>query len=173
MNVSVERYKRKKNVSLPDSEMLYYIRQKTGTVRVMDIDKLAASVEAKSSLTKGDMKHCVQAFVEELRLSLTQGDKVKVKGLGTFHITLSSVGSVKEKDCTVRSIRKVNVRFVASKELQLVNASHATTRGENNVEFVMGGKNEGDGNDSGEGGGNEGGSGGGNDGGGEAPDPAA
>lgn len=172
MNVSVERYKRKKNVSLPDSEMLYYIRQKTGTVRVMDIDKLAASVEAKSSLTKGDMKHCVQAFVEELRLSLTQGDKVKVKGLGTFHITLSSVGSAKEKDCTVRSIRKVNVRFVASKELQLVNASHATTRGENNVEFVMAGKNEGDGDGSGEGGGNEGGSGGGN-GGGEAPDPAA
>lgn len=36
MNVSVERYKRKKNV------------------RVMDIDKLAAAVEAKSSLTQGD-----------------------------------------------------------------------------------------------------------------------
>lgn len=171
MDVSVERYKRKKNVSVPDSEMLFYIRQKAGTVRVMDIDKLAAAVEAKSSLTKGDMKHCVAAFVEELRLSLTQGDKVKVKGLGTFHITLSSEGSAKEKDCTVRSIRKVNVRFVASKELQLVNASHATTRGENNVEFVMGGKNEGNGNGdgSGEGGGNEGGSGGG----GEAPDPSA
>ena len=67
-------------------------------------------------------------FVEQLRLSLTQGDKVKIDGLGTFHITLCSEGTEKEKDCTVRSIRKVNVRFVADKALHLVNASHTSTK---------------------------------------------
>ena len=96
MNVLVERYQRRKYVNQPDSQMLYYVRQKSGTVRVMDINKLADAIEANSSLTAGDVKHSIEAFVEQLRLSLTQGDKVKIDGLGTFHITLSSEGAEKE-----------------------------------------------------------------------------
>ena len=161
MNVLVERYQRRKYVNQPDSQMLYYVRQKSGTVRVMDINKLADAIEANSSLTAGDVKHSIEAFVEQLRLSLTQGDKVKIDGLGTFHITLSSEGAEKEK---VRNIRKVNVRFVADKALQLVNTSHATTRGENNVDFILAGKGDGEDAD----GGNSGSGGSG-----EAPDPAA
>ena len=90
MNVLVERYQRRKYVNQPNSQMLYYVRQKSGTVRVMDINKLADAIEANSSLTAGDVKHSIEAFVEQLRLSLTQGDKVKIDGLGTFHITLTS-----------------------------------------------------------------------------------
>ena len=174
MNVSVERYQRRKYVSQENSPMLYYVRQKSGTVRVMDVEKLADAIEANSSLTAGDVKHAIEAFVEQLRLSLTQGDKVKIDGLGTFHITLCSEGTEKEKDCTVRSIRKVNVRFVADKALHLVNASHTSTRSENNVEFVLASKGDTEGGNAG--GGNTGGvgnsGGGGNSGGDEeAPDP--
>lgn len=75
MNVSVERYQRRKYVSQENSPMLYYVRQKSGTVRVMDVEKLADAIEANSSLTAGDVKHAIEAFVEQLRLSLTQGDK--------------------------------------------------------------------------------------------------
>ena len=82
MNVLVERYQRRKYVNQPDSQMLYYVRQKSGTVRVMDINKLADAIEANSSLTAGDVKHSIEAFVEQLRLSLTQGDKVKIDALG-------------------------------------------------------------------------------------------
>ena len=145
--------------------MLYYIRQKSGNVRVMDIDTMATAIESKSALTAGDVKHTIEAFVEQLRASLTQGDKVKIDGLGTFHITLCSEGTEKEKDCTVRSIRRVNVRFVADKALHLVNASHTSTRSENNVEFVLASKGDTEGE-------NAGGGGGGNTGGEEeAPDP--
>ena len=171
MNVLVERYQRRKYVNQEDSQMLYYVRQKSGTVRVMDVNKLADAIEANSSLTVGDVKHSIEAFVEQLRLSLTQGDKVKIDGLGTFHITLSSEGTEKEKDCTVRSIRKVNVRFVADKALRLVNTSHTSTRGENNVDFILAGKGETENEGSGGGGGNTGGGSGGGS--GEAPDPAA
>ena len=98
---------------------------------------------------------------------------MKIDGLGTFHITLSSEGTEKEKDCTVRCIRKVNVRFVADKALHLVNTSHTTTRSENNVDFVLAGKGDAKGGSEGGGadGGNGGGSGEGDD--GETPDPAA
>ena len=84
MNVLVERYQRRKYVNQEDSQVLYYVRQKSGTVRVMDVNKLADAIEANSSLTAGDVKHAIEAFVEQLRLSLTQGDKVKIDGLGTF-----------------------------------------------------------------------------------------
>ena len=144
--------------------MLYYIRQKSGNVRVMDIDTIATAIESKSALTAGDVKHTIEAFVEQLRASLTQGDKVKIDGLGTFHITLCSEGTEKEKDCTVRSIRRVNVRFVADKALHLVNASHTSTRSENNVEFVLASKGDTEGENAGGGGGNTGGEE-------EAPDP--
>ena len=180
MNVLVERYQRRKYVNQEDSQVLYYVRQKSGTVRVMDVNKLADAIEANSSLTAGDVKHAIEAFVEQLRLSLTQGDKVKIDGLGTFHITLSSEGTEKEKDCTVRSIRRVNVRFVADKALHLVNTSHTATRkdeiyiiltsggSENNVDFVLAGKGEGetDGSDDGNGGNDKPG------GGGVTPDPS-
>ena len=171
MDVLVERYQRKKYVNQEDAPLLYYIRQKSGNVRVMDVDTMATAIESKSSLTAGDVKHTIEAFVEQLRLSLTQGDKVKIDGLGTFHITLTSDGTETMKDCTVRSIRRVNVRFVADKALKLMNTS---TRSENNVNFVLGGK--GDGSDSGNGGSDDdssSGSGGNKPGGGEAPDPAA
>ena len=168
MDVLVERYQRRKYVNQEDAPMLYYIRQKAGNVRVMDVDTMAAAIESKSSLTAGDVKHTIEAFVEQLRLSLTQGDKVKIDGLGTFHITLTSDGTEVKKDCTVRSIRRVNVRFVADKALHLVNTSHTATRSENNVDFVLAGKGEGetDGSDDGNGGNDKPG------GGGVTPDPS-
>ena len=171
MNVLVERYQRRKYVNQENSQMLYYVRQKSGTVRVMDVNKLADAIEANSSLTAGDVKHSIEAFVEQLRLSLTQGDKVKIDGVGAFHITVSSERTEKEKDCTVRSIRRVNVRFVADKALRLVNTSHTSTRSENNVDFVLAGKGEAENEGSGGEGGNTGGGTGGGS--GEAPDPAA
>ena len=120
MDVLVERYQRRKYVNQEDAPLLYYIRQKSGNVRVMDVDTMATAIESKSSLTAGDVKHTIEAFVEQLRLSLTQGDKVKIDGLGTFHITLTSDGTETMKDCTVRSIRRVNVRFVADKALEAI-----------------------------------------------------
>ena len=40
MEVSVERYQRKKYVNQENSPVLYYIRQKAGTAKVVDIDAL-------------------------------------------------------------------------------------------------------------------------------------
>ena len=51
MNVLVERYQRRKYVNQENAPMLYYIRQKSGNVRVMDIDTIATAIESKSALT--------------------------------------------------------------------------------------------------------------------------
>ena len=46
MDVLVERYQRRKYVNQEDAPMLYYIRQKAGNVRVMDVDTMAAAIES-------------------------------------------------------------------------------------------------------------------------------
>jgi len=159
MNVLVERYLRKKNQNQKDSKKLYYMRQKVGEVRVMDIDKISELIQSNCALTKGDVKHALEAFVEQLRESLTQGNKVKIDGMGTFHITLSSNGSELEKDCSVKSIRRVYVRFVPDKALKLVNSYYAATRSANNIEFAMAKKDDNTDNGSGTGSDNGNGSG--------------
>ena len=67
MDVLVERYQRRKYVNQEDAPMLYYIRQKAGNVRVMDVDTMAAAIESKSSLTAGGGEETIQGIVEEVR----------------------------------------------------------------------------------------------------------
>ena len=80
-----------------------------------------------------------------------------------------------EKDCTVKSITRVNLRFKVDNSLRLANDSTATTRGgDNNMVFeLLSDKKNAAGGDGGSPD-NPNGSGGGEDGdnNGEAPDPA-
>ena len=119
MNVSVERYQRRKYMSQENSPMLYYVRQKSGTVRVMDVEKLADAIEANSSLTAGDVKHAIEAFVEQLRLSLTQGDNVKIDGLGTFSVTARPNREVEDPlKIRAESIKLKGIGFKPSPKLK-------------------------------------------------------
>ena len=137
MEVSVERYQRKKYVNQENSPVLYYIRQKAGTAKVVDIDALAEDIQTNCALTTGDVKHTIEALVEQLRKVLTQGNKVKIEGLGTFHMTLTCLPGETEKECTGKNIKRVNVRFIPDKAMKLVNASRSMTRSPNNVNFAL------------------------------------
>ena len=107
MDVLVERFQRRKDVTDPNSQKLYYLRQKPKTL------------------------------VEEIQANLANGDKVKLNQLGTLHMTFRCPGVEKSEDCTVRNISKVNIRFVPDKELKLVNGSTAATRSPANVSFAL------------------------------------
>ncbi len=128
MDVLVERFQRRRIVSDKSSPMLYYLRQKPKTCGTVDIDVLAASIQKNCAMTKGDVKHVIEALVEEIQANLANGDKVKLNQLGTLHMTFRCPGVEKSEDCTVRNISKVNIRFVPDKELKLVNGSTAATR---------------------------------------------
>ncbi len=95
-------------------------------------------------------------------------------GLGIFYTTLTCPGVEMEKDCTVKNITRVNLRFKVDNSLRLANDSTATTRGgENNMMFeLLSEKKAASGEDSGEDSGDDN-KGEGNSSGGEAPDPAA
>lgn len=169
MSVPVKRYLRRTNLSDPNSSLKYYLRQEAGSYKVITMEKIAQRMERVGSLTAQDALHTIQNFIIELRNELVEGNRVKVDGLGTFHITFSCDGSEEEKDCTVKKIKQVKVKFFVENSLRLVNESIATTRGaQNNVQFYIKGESAAATNnavvpDGGNGGGDDSGSGGGDD----------
>lgn len=138
MAIPVMRYKRKKNLNDPLSPECYYLQRVPGHTRTYTLEDVAREIETIGALSIEDVVHVMQAFVRRLRIVVTKGDKVKIDGLGTFHITFNCNGTDEEKECTVRSIRKVNLRFAVDNTLRLVNDAITTTRrGENNVQFAI------------------------------------
>ena len=48
MDVLVERYQRRKYVKQADAPLLYYRLQKSGNVRVRDVETMATAIESKT-----------------------------------------------------------------------------------------------------------------------------
>ena len=140
MSIAVMRYKRNKIATDKSSPELYYLKPVPGHTRTYSIEDVAREIEVTGGLSAEDVGHTMKSFVRCLRMILTRGDKVKVDGLGTFHVSFNCKGTAEEKDCTVRNIRKVNIRFAVDNTLRLVNDSIASTRGgANNIEFYING----------------------------------
>lgn len=172
--VTVVRYKRRKRIADEESPMVYALKPKSGEAKIYSIETLAREIESIGSLSVEDVSHVMKSFVRAMKKVLVSGDKVKVEGLGIFYTTLTCPGVEVEKDCTVKSISRINLRFKVDNSLRLANDSTATTRGgDNNMVFelytdkksVAGGNGGSD--DSGDSGKGDGGDNG------ETPDPAA
>lgn len=171
--VSVVRYQRRKKVADDKSPMVYAIKPKPGEAKTYSIESLAREIEMVGALSEEDVAHVMRSFVRAMKRVIVDGNKVKVDGLGIFYTTLTCAGVEVEKECTIKNISRINLRFRVDNSLRLANDSTATTRGgENNMVFEL--VSKGSSTSGGEGGGNGGGGneGGGNDGDdGEAPDP--
>ena len=114
------------------------VETKPGTSKVHTIEMIASDIETIGSLSQEDVTHVMKAFVRRMKKVLVEGNRVKVDGLGTFYITLKCPGVETEKDCVVKNIAKVNLRFMVDNGLRLANSSTATTRsGDNNIDFVI------------------------------------
>lgn len=169
--VTVVRFKRRKRIGDEKSPMVFALKPKSGEAKIYSIEFLAREIETIGSLS------VKESFVRAMEKVLVAGNKVKVDGLGIFYTTLTCPGVEAEKDCSVRNITRVNLRFKVDNSLRLANDSTATIRdGENNMIFELladkknaAGGTGGGSDDSGKG---DGGSGDG-EGSGEAPDPAA
>lgn len=172
--VTVVRYKRRKRIGDEESPMVFALKPKSGEAKIYSIESLAREIESIGALSVEDVSHVMKSFVRAMKKVLVAGNKVKVEGLGIFYTTLTCPGVEVEKDCTVKNITRVNLRFKVDNSLRLANDSTATTRGgDNNMTFELytdkksasgGSGGSGDPDDSGKGDGGDGG---------ETPDPAA
>lgn len=146
LTVPVVRYSRNKKIGDKNSPLIYLLKPKPGSAKMYTIDLLASEIEAIGSMSVEDVIHVMKSFVRTMRKVLVAGDKVKVDGLGIFYTSLSCPGVELEKDCTVKNIKRVNLRFKVDNTLRLVNDSIASTRGGNNninFEIILPEKNSG------------------------------
>ena len=92
MDVFVERFQRRRIVSDKSSPMLYYLRQKPKTCGTVDIDVPAASIQKNCAMTKGDVKHVIEALVEDSGAPCQRRQGEAGTSLGTLHMTFRCPG---------------------------------------------------------------------------------
>jgi predicted histone-like DNA-binding protein len=138
MPVHVKHYLAHQKVADPTSPMAYHLRQ-VADAEVDTIESIAQRIQKSGALSVNDVVHTMREFVDELKLCLVKGHRVKVDKLGTFYLTFHSNGAPTEEASTTRSINHLRVRFLPDKGLKLENASTAFTRTENTVEFAIDG----------------------------------
>ena len=129
----VVRTQRHQKVGDKDSPMVYTLRRKSKDAKTLDLERLAQDIEALSSMSAEDVVHVGKAIVRQIRQTLTDGNNVRLDGFGIFHTTFKCRATDAAKDCTVKNIEKVNIRFKVANTLRLENDTNATTKGNPNT----------------------------------------
>ena len=80
-----------------------------------------------------DAVHVGRALVRQIRQTLTDGNNVRLDGFGIFYTTFKCRATEAAKDCTVKNIERVNIRFKVANTLRLENDTNATTKGNPNT----------------------------------------
>lgn len=120
------------------SPPLYTLKRKPQDAKIFDLARIAQDIEALGAMSAEDVEHVGKAIVRQMRQTLTDGNSVRLDGFGIFHTTFKCRATELAKDCTVKNIERVNIRFKVANTLRLVNDSNATTKGgANNLIFEL------------------------------------
>ncbi|MBQ5818349.1 MAG: DNA-binding protein [Bacteroides sp.] len=134
----VVRAKRYKKVGDKESGVVYTLRRKSKDAKLYDLARVAADIEALGGMSAEDVEHVGKALIRQIRQTLTDGNSVKIDGLGIFYTTFKCEPAKTPEECSVKNISKVNLRFRVANSLRLVNESVATTKGAaNNISFQL------------------------------------
>lgn len=101
----------------PKDGTVKYYAQAYGR-RVISQKELMEDVEKQTSLTSGDVKNAVDSLLYVIKKNLSDGRSVKLDGIGTFFVGLSSKGVADKKDFKASLIRKKRVCFRPATELR-------------------------------------------------------
>ena len=134
----VVRTQRHKKIGDSSSPMVYTLKRKPQDAKIFDLARIAQDIEALGAMSAEDVEHVGKAIVRQMRQTLTDGNSVRLDGFGIFHTTFKCRATELAKDCTVKNIERVNIRFKVANTLRLVNDSNATTKGgANNLIFEL------------------------------------
>ena len=123
----VVRTQRHKKIGDSSSPMVYTLKRKPQDAKIFDLARIAQDIEALGAMSAEDVEHVGKAIVRQMRQTLTD-----------FHTTFKCRATELAKDCTVKNIERVNIRFKVANTLRLVNDSNATTKGgANNLIFEL------------------------------------
>ncbi|MFA7082710.1 MAG: HU family DNA-binding protein [Bacteroidales bacterium] len=87
------------------------------TFMVFDEDDLAEEISQRCSLTQGDVIGAVSALSDVIKEKLMMGASVKLKGIGTFGVWVTSEGFDDPKDITAKKVKATKVTYKADRKL--------------------------------------------------------
>lgn len=102
------------------------------TTETVGIDKLSEMIQARCTLTKVDIKACVESFIETIREQILDSKAVKLDGLGTFKIGLKCVGAETVADFSA------NTNIVGSRVIFLPTHTIDHNSGKHDVHLLRG-----------------------------------
>lgn len=129
---------RRKKIGDTQSPLVYTLKRKPKDAKIFNLSRLAQDIEALGGMSAEDVEHVGKAIIRQIRQTLTDGNSVQLDGFGIFHTTFRCRTSENAKDCTVKNIERVNIRFRVANAFRLVNDTNATTKGApNNIAFEL------------------------------------
>lgn len=134
----VVRTQRYQKIGDKSSPKVYTLKRKPKDAKIFDLARIAQDIEALGAMSAEDVEHVGKAIVRQMRQTLVDGNSVRLDGFGIFHTTFRCRATEQAKDCTVKNIERVNIRFKVANSLRLVNDTNATTKGSpNNIVFEL------------------------------------
>ena len=112
---------------------VFFVENKVVYNQIPVLERIAQDIEALGSMSAEDVVHVGRALVRQIRQTLTDGNNVRLDGFGIFYTTFKCRATEAAKDCTVKNIERVNIRFKVANTLRLENATNATTKGNPNT----------------------------------------
>ena len=133
-NALVVRTQRHKKIGDAASPMVFTLKRMAKDAKIFNLARIAQDI----GMSAEDVEHVGKAIVRQMRQTLTDGNSVRLDGFGIFHTTFKCRATEVAKDCTVKNIERVNIRFKVANTLRLANDSIATTKGgPNNIVFEL------------------------------------
>lgn len=128
---------KRKNPMKKSEEKYYANPVNLGKKTLKDIAK---DIAGRSSLTRGDIENVLSNFIDRLPSYLRDGFSVQLSDFGTMRLTLSSEGSLTEKEFNIEKI-KPRVTFTPGTELKaaLRDNSYETVKDKDKKESEGGG----------------------------------
>lgn len=93
----------------------YYACSKTNSI--VDTEELAERISSSCSLTQADVLGCLKALSIEMKLSFNQGSNIKLDGIGTFGIGISSEGFDDPKKIDPKKVKATKITYKADRKL--------------------------------------------------------
>jgi predicted histone-like DNA-binding protein len=83
----------------------------------LTIDEMVKEIEKFSALSEPDIRGVVLAMENVIQNKLADGKIIRMDKIGSFYPTLSSEGTEKEEEFSVRAIKSVGVNYRAGKRI--------------------------------------------------------
>lgn len=106
----------RRNPADPEAPKKWYASLKS--IRVMKEKEVAMKIADETTLNPMEAQMAMYQFQKVVIEALTDGKTVTFGELGTFRLTASSEGTETEEKVTPDLIKKLNIRFVPSKNLK-------------------------------------------------------